>query len=84
MGNILKPGQWSHDYPRCLNCGTTEIEHKADGLCNRCYLWFWRAAHRFGYVTRRLKGGILRRTKRTGKTKRKSSTPKRVGRKYSK
>lgn len=63
MANVLKSGKWSKDYPRCQNCGTTSIEHKAEGLCNRCYLWAYRQA-----------GGIKKavgkkKRKDTGKTK---------------
>lgn len=28
---------WSRKYDKCLSCGTTEIPHKAKGLCNKCY-----------------------------------------------
>jgi len=42
MVNVLKSGKWSKKYPRCINCQTTAIPHKADGFCNRCYLWMYR------------------------------------------
>lgn len=29
--------EWNKKYNRCQNCGTTELEHKAKGLCRRCY-----------------------------------------------
>ena len=34
---------WSCIYPQCTECGTTEIEHCAGGLCNTCYQRNWRA-----------------------------------------
>lgn len=29
--------KWSLKYSKCIECGTTEIEHKARGKCNNCY-----------------------------------------------
>jgi hypothetical protein len=29
--------RWARDYDACVDCGTTECEHAARGLCNRCY-----------------------------------------------
>jgi hypothetical protein len=40
VANVLRSGKWSKNYPQCQNCGTTSIEHRAYGLCNRCYLLF--------------------------------------------
>jgi hypothetical protein len=31
------PGPWSRDYPRCIECGTTELKHTGHGQCSRCY-----------------------------------------------
>ena len=28
---------WSLKYPKCVECGTTDIKHKARGKCNNCY-----------------------------------------------
>ena len=69
MANVLKSGQWSKKYPKCINCGTKEIEHKAEGLCNRCYLWLYRQAKRFGYVTTRAQFGQMIRKAKTGKAR---------------
>lgn len=77
MANVLKTGQWSKRYMKCVSCGTREIPHKAEGLCNRCYLFYYRLAQRFGHVTtrdqfgrliRRMKGGKLRKKKPGSKT----------------
>ena len=73
MANVLKSGKWSHDYPRCVNCGTSEIPHKAEGLCNRCYLWAYKQARRMGYMTVRAKTGAIKRVRRTGKKKRRDA-----------
>ena len=32
-----KKFEWSRKYPYCQQCGTTEIEHDAKGLCHNCY-----------------------------------------------
>ena len=34
-GHSYKTGKW---YKKCKKCKTTEIKHKAEGLCNVCYL----------------------------------------------
>lgn len=35
---MLKNGKkWSRKYNKCIICGTTEKEHKAKGLCKKCY-----------------------------------------------
>lgn len=34
--NILH-GLWSKNFLCCINCGTTSIKHKANGLCLHCY-----------------------------------------------
>lgn len=34
---LLPPGQWSRKHDRCLDCGTTERKHKAQGYCTVCY-----------------------------------------------
>jgi len=36
-GNPGLNGRWSLDWPRCRDCGTTDKEHDARGLCTRCY-----------------------------------------------
>lgn len=73
MPNVLRSGKWSHYFPQCVNCGTTDIPHKADGFCNRCYLWAYRQARRMGYATVRSKGGAVKRMKKTGKKRRKTT-----------
>lgn len=35
-GNRLR-GRWSHRWQKCRECGTTEVAHKARGLCLCCY-----------------------------------------------
>ncbi len=29
--------RWANDHESCKGCGTTEIQHRARGLCARCY-----------------------------------------------
>jgi 5-methylcytosine-specific restriction endonuclease McrA len=29
--------KWSKDYEKCINCGTTQIKHRCNGLCIKCY-----------------------------------------------
>jgi uncharacterized OB-fold protein len=29
--------KWSFNYNKCIDCGTTEIPHRAKGLCESCY-----------------------------------------------
>jgi 5-methylcytosine-specific restriction endonuclease McrA len=29
-------GKWSMEYDCCVECGTTEVKHKGNGLCTRC------------------------------------------------
>lgn len=31
------PGQWSHEYDSCQQCGTTERMHLSLGLCTSCW-----------------------------------------------
>ncbi len=57
MANVLESGKWSHKYPQCINCGTTSIEHKAEGLCNRCYLY----AYRVLGTAKRIKQAVKKR-----------------------
>jgi hypothetical protein len=33
----LNPGQWSRNYDKCTQCGTTDIPYGAKGLCKKCY-----------------------------------------------
>ena len=33
--------KWAYRHSHCVNCGTTEIPHKAKGLCYRCYHRKW-------------------------------------------
>jgi len=82
MANILKTGQWSKHYPRCLNCQTTEIPHRAEGLCDRCYMYLYRMATRFGYVTTRDQFGKLVRKMKGGKTQKKKPGSKTGGREF--
>lgn len=82
MANVLPEGKWSKQYPKCQMCGTREIPHKADGLCRRCYLYLYKMMRRFGYATVRTKEGIMKRVKRTGKRKMKSSRPRSATRTY--
>lgn len=39
---VYKTG-WSKTHDCCIECGTTEREHRARGLCERCYFRQWRA-----------------------------------------
>lgn len=82
MANVLKTGEWAKHYEKCINCGTREIPHKAEGLCDRCYLWYYRQARRFGYVTTRNQFGQMIRRAKSGKKKRKKSSGKTGGRKF--
>lgn len=29
--------RWAREHDRCVDCGTTEREHRTKGLCTRCY-----------------------------------------------
>jgi len=29
--------KWNKKYDKCISCGSTEWEHKAKGLCKKCY-----------------------------------------------
>jgi hypothetical protein len=69
MANVLPKGKWSKHWPRCRNCATTLIPHKADGLCNRCYIWAYRQGLRAGFATVRTQRGLVKRTKKTKSTK---------------
>lgn len=70
MANVRPTGKWAMHWNHCQNCGTAEIPHKADGLCNRCYLWAYRQAKRAGFLTTRAKeSGKLSRRKATTKDK---------------
>jgi NMD protein affecting ribosome stability and mRNA decay len=64
VANVLRSGKWSKNYPQCQNCGTTSIEHRAYGLCNRCYLY----AYRVLGTAKRIKQAITKR-KDEGKAK---------------
>lgn len=33
---LAAKGIWSRQYAACVQCGTTEVEHKAHGLCKLC------------------------------------------------
>ena len=35
--NWYKNRPWSTDFPNCVNCGTTSVEHNGHGLCKSCY-----------------------------------------------
>ena len=37
---------WSRQFDKCINCGTTEIEHVAKGLCRKCYTLNTEAKHK--------------------------------------
>lgn len=37
---------WARKYDGCIECGTTSIEHKEHGLCNRCRNRKWWREHR--------------------------------------
>ncbi|MEK7805827.1 MAG: hypothetical protein AAB258_03700, partial [Planctomycetota bacterium] len=37
---------WSRKYDKCEKCGTTSIEHVAQGLCRKCYTNKIEAEHR--------------------------------------
>lgn len=74
MANVKPKGKWSKDFDSCRNCATNLIPHKADGLCNRCYLWAYRQGLRGGFVTTRTSRGEIKRTRGEGKqSKRKRS-----------
>lgn len=79
MANVLRTGEWSKRYPRCVNCGTKEIPHRAEGLCDRCYMWLYRLAKRFGYVTTRDQFGRMLRRAKKGSLRRKKVIRHRVG-----
>lgn len=66
MANVLPRGKWAKDYDACRNCGTIEIPHKAEGLCNRCYMFAYKQALRSGHATVRTKGGMVKRTAGSG------------------
>jgi hypothetical protein len=34
--NVLN-GAWSKKYECCINCGSTTVKHKGNGLCVNCY-----------------------------------------------
>lgn len=62
MANVLPKGKWAKDWDACRNCGTTLIPHKAEGLCNRCYLFAYKQNVRSGHATTRTKRGKIRRS----------------------
>jgi hypothetical protein len=67
MAKDVPKGKWSLWWDNCQNCGTNEIPHKADGLCRRCYMWFYRQQRKLGFITRRIKGLVVRGKKARGK-----------------
>lgn len=69
MAKDVPKGKWSLDYDRCVNCGTSLIPHKADGLCERCYMWAYRQARKMGFISERTKRGEIRRGKHRAKKK---------------
>ncbi len=69
MANVLPKGTWSKLFDSCRNCATTLIPHKADGLCNRCYLWAYRQGLRRGFGVTRTLRGEMKRGKKTKSSK---------------
>lgn len=37
-----KPSGWSDRFNHCVECGTTERKHVAQGRCSRCYMRMFR------------------------------------------
>jgi len=29
--------KWSREYDKCQNCGTTNVKHKGNGFCSKCW-----------------------------------------------
>ena len=85
MAKDVPKGKWSLHYDFCQNCYTNQIPYKADGLCQRCYMWFYKQAQKLGFATKRVRGMIVRgkRTggKRTKETRRGEPREARKGRK---
>lgn len=61
MAKDVPKGKWALHWDQCTFCGTNLIPHKADGLCERCYMWAYRQARKLGFLTRRLKTGRIAR-----------------------
>lgn len=66
MANVKPKGKWAKHFDACRNCATNLIPHKADGLCQRCYMWAYRQGVKGGFVTQRTERGLLKRKKRKG------------------
>lgn len=41
---VTHPVRWARDFDACTDCGTTEVPHKARGLCRNCFMRERRAA----------------------------------------
>jgi hypothetical protein len=69
MAKDVPKGKWALHWDQCTFCGTNLIPHKADGLCERCYMWAYRQARKMGFLSERSKRGEIERGKHRAKKK---------------
>jgi len=67
MAKDVPKAKWSLWYDVCQVCGTNLIPYKGEGMCERCYMWAYRQAQKLGFISRRIKGQIIRGPKSKGK-----------------
>jgi hypothetical protein len=60
MAKDVPKGKWALHWDACTFCGTNLIPHKADGLCERCYMWAYRQKQKMGFISRRIQGRMVR------------------------